>query len=208
MNKIIKNALILMAITLVAGLLLGTVYGITKEPIAQAEAKAEQEAYLAVFPGAEEFVEPEQKDELLAAAADALTAAGYDGTADTIENFYLVNNGGQIAGVVINLTSHEGYGGDINFSMGIDLEGTVKGVEILSISETAGLGMHATEDSFKDQFRDKAVDQFVVTKTGATAENEIDAISGATFTSKAMTNGVNAGICFYQSLVEGGVLNE
>lgn len=208
MNKIIKNALILMAITLVAGLLLGTVYGITKEPIAQAEAKAEQEAYLAVFPGAEEFVEPEQKDELLAAAADALTAAGYDSTADTIENFYLVNNGGQIAGVVINLTSHEGYGGDINFSMGIDLEGTVKGVEILSISETAGLGMHATEDSFKDQFRDKAVDQFVVTKTGATAENEIDAISGATFTSKAMTNGVNAGICFYQSLVEGGVLNE
>lgn len=208
MNKIIKNALILMAITLVAGLLLGTVYGITKEPIAQAEAKAEQEAYLAVFPGAEEFVEPEQKDELLAAAADALTAAGYDSTADTIENFYLVNNGGQIAGVVINLTSHEGYGGDINFSMGIDLEGTVKGVEILSISETAGLGMHATEDSFKDQFRDKAVDQFVVTKTGAAAENEIDAISGATFTSKAMTNGVNAGICFYQSLVEGGVLNE
>lgn len=208
MNKIIKNALILMAITLVAGLLLGTVYGITKEPIAQAEAKAEQEAYLAVFPGAEEFVEPEQKDELLAAAADALTAAGYDSTADTIENFYLVNNGGQIAGVVINLTSREGYGGDINFSMGIDLEGTVKGVEILSISETAGLGMHATEDSFKDQFRDKAVDQFVVTKTGATAENEIDAISGATFTSKAMTNGVNAGICFYQSLVEGGVLNE
>ena len=208
MNKIIKNALILMAITLVAGLLRGTVYGITKEPIAQAEAKAEQEAYLAVFPGAEEFVEPEQKDELLAAAADALTAAGYDSTADTIENFYLVNNGGQIAGVVINLTSHEGYGGDINFSMGIDLEGTVKGVEILSISETAGLGMHATEDSFKGQFRDKAVDQFVVTKTGAAAENEIDAISGATFTSKAMTNGVNAGICFYQSLVEGGVLNE
>ena len=208
MNKIIKNALILMAITLVAGLLLGTVYGITKEPIAQAEAKAEQEAYLAVFPGAEEFVEPEQKDELLSAAADALTAAGYDSTADTIENFYLVNNGGQIAGVVINLTSHEGYGGDINFSMGIDLEGTVKGVEILSISETAGLGMHATEDSFKGQFRDKAVDQFVVTKTGAAAENEIDAISGATFTSKAMTNGVNAGICFYQSLVEGGVLNE
>lgn len=208
MNKIIKNALILMAITLVAGLLLGTVYGITKELIAQAEAKAEQEAYLAVFPGAEEFVEPEQKDELLAAAADALTAAGYNSTADTIENFYLVNNGGQIAGVVINLTSHEGYGGDINFSMGIDLEGTVKGVEILSISETAGLGMHATEDSFKGQFRDKAVDQFVVTKTGAAAENEIDAISGATFTSKAMTNGVNAGICFYQSLVEGGVLNE
>lgn len=195
-----------MAITLVSGILLGLVYGITKDPIAQAEAKAEQEAYLAVFSGADEFAEPDNKKELLAGAAEVLAAAGYDSTADTLENFYLVEKDGQTAGVVMNVTSHEGYGGDINFSMGIDLEGTVTGVEILSISETAGMGMRATEEEFKGQFRDKAVDQFVVTKTGASAENEIDAISGATFTSSAVTNGVNAGICFYQSLVEGGVL--
>ena len=86
------------------------------------------------------------------------------------------------------------------------MEGTVTGVEILSISETAGLGMRAAEEEFKGQFRNKAVDQFAVTKAGASAENEIDAISGATFTSSAVTNGVNAGICFYQSLAEGGVL--
>lgn len=206
MNKIVKNALILMAITLVSGILLGLVYGITKEPIAQAEAKAEQEAYLAVFSGADEFAEPDNKKELLAGAAEVLAAAGYDSTADTLENFYLVEKDGQTAGVVMNVTSHEGYGGDINFSMGIDLEGTVTGVEILSISETAGLGMRAAEEEFKGQFRNKAVDQFAVTKAGASAENEIDAISGATFTSSAVTNGVNAGICFYQSLAEGGVL--
>lgn len=206
MNKIVKNALILMAITLVSGILLGLVYGITKEPIAQAEAKAEQEAYLAVFSGADKFAEPDNKKELLAGAAEVLAAAGYDSTADTLENFYLVEKDGQTAGVVMNVTSHEGYGGDINFSMGIDLEGTVTGVEILSISETAGLGMRAAEEEFKGQFRNKAVDQFAVTKAGASAENEIDAISGATFTSSAVTNGVNAGICFYQSLAEGGVL--
>lgn len=206
MNKIVKNALILMAITLVSGILLGLVYGITKEPIAQAEAKAEQEAYLAVFSGADEFAEPDNKKELLAGAAEVLAAAGYDSTADTLENFYLVEKDGQTAGVVMNVTSHEGYGGDINFSMGIDLEGMVTGVEILSISETAGLGMRAAEEEFKGQFRNKAVDQFAVTKAGASAENEIDAISGATFTSSAVTNGVNAGICFYQSLAEGGVL--
>lgn len=205
MNKIIKNALILMAITLVSGLLLGLVYSITKEPIAKAEAKAQEEAYLAVFPKAQELTEPENKEDLLAGAADVLAQAGYAGS-DTLEDFYVAKRDGQIIGVVMNVTSHEGYGGDINFSMGIDLDGTVEGVAILSISETAGLGMRATEEGFKGQFAGKAVDKFVVTKTGASAENEVDAISGATFTSNAMTNGVNAGICFYRSLAEGGIL--
>ena len=55
MNKIIKEALVLMAITLVSGLLLGAVYSITKQPIAQAEEKAQKEAYLAVFPDAQDL---------------------------------------------------------------------------------------------------------------------------------------------------------
>ena len=99
-----------------------------------------------------------------------------------------------------------GYGGDINFSMGVSMDGTVTGVEMLSLSETAGLGMRAKDEEFKGQFAGKTVDQFVVTKNGASAENEIDAISGATFTSKAVTNGVNAGLRFYESLKEGGIL--
>lgn len=107
----------------------------------------------------------------------------------------------------MNITSHEGYGGDINFSMGVSMDGTVTGVEMLSLSETAGLGMRAKRRRIsKGQFAGKIVDQFVVTKNGASAENEIDAISGATFTSKAVTNGVNAGLRFYESLKEGGIL--
>lgn len=206
MSKIVKNALILMAITLVSGILLGLVYEITKEPIAQSEAKAQQEAYMAVFPGAEELSEPENKEELLAGAADILAESGFQD--NTVEDCYLVQAQGETAGIVINLTSHAGYGGDINFSMGIAADGTVTGVEILTISETAGLGMRATEEEFKGQFRDKKTDAFSVTKTGASADNEIDALSGATITSKAMTNGVNAGICFYKTLMEGGILHE
>lgn len=61
MNKIIKEALVLMAITLVSGLLLGAVYSITKQPIAQAEEKAQKEAYLAVFPDAQDLTEPVTK---------------------------------------------------------------------------------------------------------------------------------------------------
>lgn len=66
--------------------------------------------------------------------------------------------------------------------------------------------MRAKDEEFKGQFAGKIVDQFVVTKNGASAGNEIDAISGATFTSKAVTNGVNAGLRFYESLKEGGIL--
>ena len=68
----------------------------------------------------------------------------------------------------------------------------------LSISETAGLGMKATTDSFKDQFKDKNVEKFTYTKTGATSDDQIDAISGATITTNAMTNGVNAGLCAFR----------
>ena len=56
---------------------------------------------------------------------------------------------------MINVTSHEGYGGDIEISVGIASDGTVKGIEMLSIGETAGLGMKAKDAEFKDQFRDK-----------------------------------------------------
>ena len=68
----------------------------------------------------------------------------------------------------------------------------------MTISETAGLGMNATKDEFKNQFKDKQVDSFEVTKTGAAADNEIDALSGATITSKAVTRGVNAGLLAFQ----------
>ena len=61
MNKIVKNALILMAITLVSGLLLGLVYQVTKDPIAAEEAKEKQEAYQAVFPDAASFEELDEE---------------------------------------------------------------------------------------------------------------------------------------------------
>ena len=81
--------------------------------------------------------------------------------------------------------------------MGIDNEGTVKGIEMLKISETAGLGMKAKEDRFKDQFKNKNVAQFSYTKTGAASDFEIDAISGATITTKAVTNAVNTGLEYF-----------
>ncbi len=207
MSKIIKNALILMAITLVAGLALGFVYDITKEPIAEQEQKAKAEAYEAVFPDAATLETIPEIEDVTADAREVLDAKGLT-QEDILEVMLAKDDAGNTLGVVMNITTHEGYGGDINFSMGIQKDGTVNGIQILSISETAGLGMKAAEEDFYGQYAGKKVDSFAYTKTGASADNEINAISGATITTNAVTNGVNAGIYYYQSLMEGGILDE
>ncbi len=105
---------------------------------------------------------------------------------------------GNELGYAFTVTTSEGYGGDIQFAMGVQDDGTLNGISILSISETAGLGMRATTDDFKNQFKDKNVEKFTYTKTGATSDDEIDALSGATITTNAMTNGVNAGLAAFR----------
>lgn len=200
-NSIIKDALMLTVITLVAGLLLGLVYEITKEPIATSKAKAKQESYMAVFTDASEFVNDENVD--LTTSADVLSAAGLTG--ETIDEVMMaVDSTGNALGYVISVTTNEGYGGNITLALGIQNDGTLNGVEILSISETAGLGMKATDEEFKNQYAGKNVESFAYTKTGATADNEIDAISGATITTNAVTNAVNAGLVYFKSIVGGG----
>ena len=101
--------------------------------------------------------------------------------------------------MVVTVTDHEGYGGDIQFTVGISNEGVVTGISILSIDETAGLGMKADTDEFKSQFVGMSAEQPIAyTKTGE--EGKIDAISGATVTTNAMVNGANAAIALYNSI--------
>lgn len=204
MNRIVKDTLKIFLITAVAGILLGAVYVITKEPIKNAEIAAEQAAYKEVFLNGKEFVE---MDTDLTDVNDALKNEGFeDETIDKIIN--VTDENGSSLGYVFTVTTSAGYGGDISFSVGIKEDGTVNGYSILSISETAGLGMKATEEKFKSQFEDKAVEEFRVTKSGAASQEEVDAISGATITSKAVTGGVNACIFYMNQLMEGGVAHE
>lgn len=202
MNKIIKNTLILTAITVVSGCLLGLVYEVTKAPIAAAQEAAKQEAYAKVLEGAQEFIADDAFDS--GTASSLLADAGISGT-DIDEVVIAKDASGEVLGYVVTATSHEGYGGDIKVSVGIFNDGTVKGIELLSISETAGLGMKAAEDDFKNMFKDKLVDLFTVTKNGASSDNEIDALSGATITSNAVTNAVNSALVYYQNVLGGSV---
>lgn len=202
MKEMMKNTGILLAITIVAGLVLGLIYQITKDPIAEQEARKKQEACQEVFQDAASFEAMEVRTVGAAGWADA----GY--AQESIDEVMgAMDASGNLLGYVITVTTKEGYGGDIRFSLGVRTDGTVNGMSILSISETAGLGMRA-EEVLKPQFAGKQIEKFEYTKSGATSESQIDAISGATITTNAVTNGVNAGLYYFQTELGGGSANE
>lgn len=202
MNNIVKNTLILTSITVISGLLLGIVYDITKEPIAEAQENTKQEALRSVLADASSFETVEDFD-----ASEALSLLKENGyTSDEITEIAEgIDGSGETIGYVINVMSHEAYDGDLEVSVGIAADGTVTGIEMLSISETAGLGMKADEADFKDQFKDKKVEKFSYTKSGESGDDKIDAISGATITTNAVTNAVDSALIYFQNELGGGV---
>ncbi|XCP83492.1 RnfABCDGE type electron transport complex subunit G [Roseburia hominis] len=200
MNKIIKNTLILTAITVIAGLALGAVYEVTKAPIAKAQEAAKQEACQQVFPEADSFEAMEVDADAAAKAIEAM------GTNATVDEVYAAKVDGSDAGYVVTTTDKDGYGGNIQISVGIMNDGTINGISILDINETAGLGMRAKEPKFYNQYAEKKAERFYVSKDGGDGE-PIDALSGATITSRAVTGAVNTALGYYQNAL-GGSGNE
>lgn len=204
-SVMLKEAGILFAITLIAGIMLGFVYELTKEPIQIQQEKAIQEACMAVFPNAgEQGVEFNRTehvpDETLAdklAYNGVKVGAVYEATAQS----------GDFCGYVVETTSSQGYGGSIVLYVGVAADGTVGGVSILDISETPGLGMEAP-NVLTPQFAGRNVETFTYTKTGSHTDSEVDAISGATITTKAVVNAVNGGLETARNLLQGGGADE
>lgn len=189
-----KDALILFVITLIAGACLGGVYEITKGPIEAAQIAAAEAAYRVVLPTADSF-EAGGMDEALAKAASELGGQGF-GNVSVDDCVTGKDASGAVVGYVVTSTSKEGYGGAITISVGINVDGSIGAIEFLTIGETVGFGMNATDPAWKGQFDGKSADVYSVTKSGASADNEIDAISGATITSNAVIGAVNAAVYF------------
>ena len=197
-KSMIKNALILFAITLVAGVLLGLVYQVTKDPIAYQEKLAQDKANQSVFAAAATF-EDVTVDTTLAAS----DLADYPGV--TIESVKkALDSAGNALGYVIQVKS-KGYGDFIEYTVGITNEGNINGISIIKIAETPGLGMNA-EKVISPQLVDKAATIFNVVKSGQLSDSatQIEAISGATITSRAVTNGVNAAVTYFNNVLKGG----
>ena len=135
MKSMLKEAAILFAITLIAGCLLGLVYQVTKDPIADAKQKAKEEACKEVFSDANSFELVIGNDVQSSEEASKIVAdAGYK--VDINEVSKAMDASGTGIGYVITVTDHEGYGGDIQFSIGVRNDGTVNGISILSSSVT------------------------------------------------------------------------
>lgn len=187
-------------ITVIAGVALAYVQQITKDPIEKARQEAKEASYREVFETADSFEAEETFD--YEQAAEFLAEDDYNANIDEV--MIAKDASGNSLGYVVIVTSHEAYDGDIQLAIGVTNDGVINGISFLTITETVGLGMKADTESFKDQFAGKSVDSFRYTKTKAEADDEIEAISGATITTNAVVNAVNAGLLYLDHLEGGG----
>lgn len=201
-KNILKPAVILCGITLLAGVCLSGVYELTKDTIDAQKMAANIASYQEVCPDATDF----SYDDSISAAIDELGGDIYGtdfGKAYINEMVVGTDASGNVAGYVISVTSGDGFDGNITLSMGLAADGTVNGIAFTELNETAGMGMLCGEDAFKSQFAGVNVEKFTLNKAGgSTADDEIDSVSGASTTSGAVVNAVNAALDFYAANVK------
>lgn len=202
MGKIIKDAIILTIITLVAGFGLGYVHDITVVPIAKAQEAKKQRAYQSVMAEASEF----SKVDVDASKMEGFADAGYvkQTVTEVVEG---KDASGTTIGYVVTVVSNQGFGGPIEMSIGISSveEGKITGLDFLSMSESPGLGDNAKKPEFKDvNFKDKLVEKFTVVKDAPTSDDQVLAITGATISTNAVTQGVNAALLYFKEAFVGG----
>lgn len=201
--RIPKPVIAITLITLLAGAALSGVFTLTKDTIEEQKLAASTESYKVVCPGAESF---ETNDAVKSAIAELDGGVYGSGFGRVYINSAVVGRAadGSVAGYVISVTTAEGNDGNITLSVGINADGTVNGIAFTELNETPGMGMRCGEPEFMSQFEGKDVSKFTLVKSGAAADGEIDAITGATVTSSAVVNAVNAGIDFYNNVLKGG----
>ena len=172
MKKFLYPTLILASICLIVSLALSCANSVTKDKIAKIEKENTEKAMSRVL------------------SAENYTEKTFEKDGEEI-TYYEASNGSDVIGFIF-ITSANGYGGEVKVMTAISIDRTVKAVEILDVSgETPGLGQNAKQESFYSQFSGLSGEISVV-KSGANEESqEINAITGATITSRAVTKAVN-----------------
>lgn len=184
MRDILKISLKLFLITAIAGLALGVTYNITSGPIAaQAEAAAIKTRQT-VLPEATEFID------ITAESGGTVTLP------ENIDSAYMGIEDSETIGYTAQVTV-KGYGGDIEIMVGMNMEGKITGVNIggSNFAETPGLGAKARESWFSEMF--------IGLEPEIVLNEDVDAITAATITSQAVTDGVNIACKFILTLIGG-----
>ena len=180
-KEIIVPAVSLFLICVVVTALLALTNAVTAPKIDALAVETQEASKKQVLSSAASFSEEKQVEK------DGVSYTYYDG----------LDSEGSVMGYVF-VTSAKGYGGDISVMVGVLGDGTVAGVNILSINETAGLGMNAKNQSFLDQFLGKS-GEIGVAKNNP-SDTEIQALTGATITSSAMATAVNTALSLYAEI--------
>jgi len=180
MKEMLRLVFVLTAICVAAGLLLAWVNELTAEPIAEAQRAERIKAIRAVLPAYDN--EPD---------TDTYTAEE-DGRPWM---FYIGRTQGRFTGAAFETSSDKGYSGTITVMAGVNADGRVHAIRILSHKETPGLGAKIHEPEFTRQFagRDLRSTGWAVRKDGG----EIDQITAATISSRAVVQAVHRGLQVY-----------
>lgn len=180
MRDIFKLGLFLLLVAGVAGAALSYVNGLASPLIAQQILQNKIDSFKEVYPQSDQVV-----DETVTYLLDP-----HD---PVIKEVNIAYRSGVPAGVIYAVET-KGYSGPISLLAGFDIStAKITAIKVLSQRETPGLGAKATESKFRDRYKDKATDLALeVTKTPAVKENQVQAITASTITTKAVTKGVNA----------------
>lgn len=169
----VRPVLVLVAICMVAGVLLGAVHQLTA-PIADANAERKaQETYAMLVPEAASFEE-------VPCEVDGCTAALRA----------LASDGSVMAHVVV--AQSKGYGGQVPIAVAFDASGKVMGITAMANDETPGLGTRIAEDSY--------IGQYVGLEAAPLDASSVDLISGATISSKAALAAFNVAVEAYEEV--------
>jgi len=192
LKRIPKPVIALTLIAALAGVALSGVFSMTKEPIEANELLKKRESYTVVCENAADFLD-------VNAAIDALNsqngsyANGKFGATTIDEVLEAVDVNGNTVGYVFAITNRNAYNPPLKLALGVDPDGKILKIAFIELNETPGKGSKADEPAFKDQF------------VGQTDTSGVDTMSGATVTSKAVLNAVNAGLDFFRTVImEGG----
>lgn len=178
MRDMIKPSLSLFIICLITAFCLAFVNNTTKDTIAQRTQKDAEEQRRQVLSEADSFKRLEAQE-----------GVEY-GT--LIREAYAAYSGDRFVGYVFSAYP-SGYGGEMAVTVGVGSDGRITGVRIGANEETPGLGSKTVEDGFTGQYTGKSIDNSIkVVKVPPRADDEIQAVSGATISSGAVTSAVQA----------------
>lgn len=191
-----KNSLLLGAFALVtAGVLAGT-YQLTREQIASSERAAAQQALLEIIP--RERHDNDLLADTLPVPDESLNQLGLDGPAD----IHIARQADEIQAIIVPAVAPDGYSGDIRMIVGVNRDGTIAGMRVLTHRETPGLGdkVELKKSDWVLSFNGKSLenpepDQWQVKKDGG----HFDQFTGATITPRAVVNQVRKVLMFVEA---------